>query len=120
MGDEHYTLGKLHPMIDSTERAKRILTEAADSEVAILLLDFIFGYNAASDPVGDLMQSLQEAKAIRSKRGGDLTIVASVCGTKQDPQDMDLQIEMLKECGVLVFHSNARATAFCQRLLVRR
>jgi hypothetical protein len=49
-----------------------------------------------------------------------LTIVASVCGTKQDPQDMDLQIEMLKECGVLVFHSNARATAFCQRLLVRR
>ncbi len=120
MGDEHYTLGKLHPMIDAAERAKRILAEAEDPEVAILLLDFIFGYNAASDPVGDLMDSLQEAKAIRSKRGGDLTIVASVCGTEQDPQDMDLQIEMLKECGVLVFPSNARATAFCQRLLERR
>ncbi|MFV2043740.1 MAG: hypothetical protein ACC700_10970 [Anaerolineales bacterium] len=117
MGDEHYTLGKLHPMIDAAERAKRILAEAADPDVAILLLDFILGYNAASDPVGDLMESLQEAMAIRRNRGGDLTIVASVCGTKQDPQDMDLQIEMLKECGVLVFPSNARATAFCRRLL---
>ena len=119
MGDEHYTVGKPHPMIDGTERAKRILTEAEDPSVAILLLDFIFGYNASNDPVGELMDALQQAKAVRSKVGGELTIVASVCGTKDDLQDIDLQIKMLKECGAFVFHSNARAAAFCWRLLDR-
>ena len=120
MGDEHYTLGKPHPMIDSTERAKRILVEAADPSVAILLLDFIFGYNSSKDPVGELVDALQQAKAISRKAGGELTIVASVCGTKEDPQDLDLQIKMLEECGVLVFHSNARAATFCRRLLEQR
>ena len=119
MGDEHYTLGKPHPMIDGTERVKRILAEAEDPSVAILLLDFIFGYNASNDPVGELMEALQQAKAIQSKAGGELTIVASVCGTRDDHQDIDLQIKMLKECGAFVFHSNARAAAFCRRLLDR-
>jgi FdrA protein len=119
MGDEHYTLGKPHPMIDGTERAKRILAEAEDPTVAILLLDFIFGYNASNDPVGELMEALQQAKAVQSKAGGELTIVASVCGTRDDHQDIDLQIKMLKECGAFVFHSNSRAAAFCRRLLDR-
>ena len=117
MGDEHYTLGKPHPMIDSTERARRILAEASDPEVAILLLDFILGYNASNDPVGELVETLQQAKTIRRKAGGELTIVASVCGTKDDPQELDLQVKMLEECGAHVFYSNARAAEFCQRLL---
>lgn len=119
MGDEHYTLGKPHPMIDGTQRAQRILSEAADLSVAILLLDFIFGHNASKDPVGELLDALQQAKAIRSKAAGKLTIVASVCGTKEDPQDIDLQIKMLKECGVIVLDSNARAAEFCRQLLER-
>lgn len=120
LGDEHFTLGRPHPMIDSTQRAARILREAADPEVGVLLLDFILGYNAASDPVGDLMQAIQEAQAIRRGQGGALTIVASICGTADDRQDLDLQVEMLRECGAHVFASNARATAFCVRLLERR
>ena len=119
MGDEHYTLGKPHPMIDGTERVKRIVAEAEDPSVAILLLDFIFGYNASNDPVGELMEALQQAKAVRSKTEGELTIVASVCGTRDDHQDIDLQTKMLKECGAVVFHSNARSAAFCRRLLDR-
>jgi FdrA protein len=119
MGDEHYTLGKPHPMIDGTERAKRIVAEAEDPSVAILLLDFILGYNASNDPVGELLDALQQAKAVRSKAGGELTIVASICGTREDRQDIDLQTKMLKECGAFVFHSNARAADFCQRLLDR-
>ena len=119
MGDEHYTLGKPHPMIDGTERVKRIIAEAEDPSVAILLLDFIFGYNASNDPVGELMEALQQAKAVRSKTEGELTIVASVCGTRDDHQDIDLQTKMLKECGAVVFHSNARSAAFCRRLLDR-
>jgi FdrA protein len=104
-------------MIDGTERARRILAEAADPAVAILLLDFIFGYNAASDPVGEILPALQEAQALRRKAGGELAIVASVCGTDEDPQEPALQTRMLRECGVHVFGSNARAVRFCQHLL---
>jgi FdrA protein len=117
IGDEHYTLGKPHPMIDSTIRARRIVAEAADSSTAILLLDFILGYNAANDPVGDLLDALTEAQAMRRKVGNPLTIVASVCGTDEDRQDRALQVKMLREIGVHVFDSNARATDFCARLL---
>jgi succinyl-CoA synthetase alpha subunit len=117
MGDEQYTLGKPHPMIDGSERGKRILREAADPSVAILLLDFILGYNASSDPVGELLEPLKEAQALRCKSGGELTIVASVCGTPEDPQDMDLQVEMLEENDVIVFKSSAQAVMFCLELL---
>lgn len=117
MGDEYFTLGKPHPMIDSTERAKRILVEAADPSVSILLLDFILGYNAASDPVGDLRDAILEAKALERRAGGELTIVASICGTREDPQDLALQAEMLQEIGVFVFSTNLQATEFCVQLL---
>ena len=117
MGDEHYTLGKPHPMIDGTERGKRILREATDPGTAIILLDFILGFNASSDPVGELLGPLQDAQAIRRKSGAALTVVASVCGTPEDPQDMKLQIEMLEENDVIVFPSSARAVAYCLQLL---
>jgi succinyl-CoA synthetase alpha subunit len=117
MGADEYTLGKPHPMIDGTLRQQRILAEARDPQVAILLLDFILGYNASLDPVGELLDAISEAKQIAKKRGGALTVVASVCGTDGDPQDLNMQTRLLKESGVLVFHSNARAAAFCCALL---
>ena len=117
MGADEYTLGKPHPMIDGTLRRQRILAEARDPQMAILLLDFILGYNASMDPVGELLDAISEAKHTAKKRGGALTVVASVCGTEGDPQDLNVQTKLLKESGVLVFRSNARAAAFCCALL---
>jgi FdrA protein len=117
MGDDYYTVGRPHPMIDGTLRRKRILSEARDPEVAILLLDFILGYNASRDPVGDVLDAIVEARQTAQKRGGHLTVVASICGTEGDAQDLDLQARMLREAGALVFQSNARAAAFCSELL---
>jgi FdrA protein len=117
MGDDYYTLGRPHPMIDGTLRRKRILSEAQDPEVAVLLLDFILGFNASRDPVGDVLDAIIDARQTVRKRGGHLTVVASICGTEGDAQDLDLQARMLREAGVLVFQSNARAAAFCRELL---
>jgi FdrA protein len=117
MGDEYYTLGRPHPMIDATLRRQRILAEGHDPQVAVLLLDFILGYNAAADPVGDLLDAIREARQTAQRRGRHLTVVASVCGTDGDPQDVRLQTKMLREAGVFVFQSNARAAAFCSELL---
>ena len=120
MGDEYYTLGKPHPMIDSSLREGRIQAESLDPQVAILFLDFILGYNASSDPAGELLDVIIQAKQAAKKRGARLTVVASICGTEDDPQDLNLQTSMLREQGVIVFNSNARASLFCAQLLERR
>jgi FdrA protein len=117
MGDDFYTVGKPHPMIDGTLRKRRILAEGRDPQVAVLYLDFILGYNASMDPVGELLDAILEAKRLSGQRGGYLSVVASVCGTEGDPQDLNLQIKMLQEAGALVFRSNALASAACCELL---
>ena len=119
MGDEYFMVGRPHPMIDGSQRALSIIKEAQDPQVGILLLDFILGYNSSMDPVGELVEAIQKAKQIAEKRGDSLTVVASMCGTEGDPQDLVLQTRMLKECGVVVFNSNAQATQYCVNLMVR-
>lgn len=93
------------------------MAEAQDPAMAVLLLDFILGYNASMEPVAELMEAIQEAKQTVVRRGGKLTTVASICGTDGDPQILDLQIKQLKDAGVFVFQSNAKATSFCCELL---
>ena len=118
MGDEEYTLGRPHPMIDSTMRKQRLLSEGQDPAVAVILLDFILGFNASENPVGEVLGSIIEAKQIRKAGGGELTVVASICGTDRDPQKFEDQWEQLEEAGVIVFQSNASATIFCSELLI--
>ena len=117
MGDETYTRGKPHPMLDGALRKRRIQAESLDPQVAVLFLDFILGHNASLDPVGELLDGIIQARQAAKDRGTRLTMVASVCGTEDDPQDLNLQASMLREQGVYVFRSNARAALFCARLL---
>jgi FdrA protein len=117
MGDDFYMVGKPHPMIDGTMRKRRILAESRDPQMAVLYLDFILGYNASMDPVGELVEAIQEAKRTARQRGGALTVLASICGTQSDPQDLKLQEKLLREAGVLVYRSNALAATACCRLL---
>jgi FdrA protein len=116
MGADMFTQGRPHPMIDSTLRRDRILAEAEDPQVAIILLDFILGYNAAPDPVGELLEAIVDAKGIVSQRGGFLSVVASVCGTEDDPQNSRAQTKALEEVGVLVLPSSAQAGLFSREL----
>jgi succinyl-CoA synthetase alpha subunit len=117
MGDETYTQGRPHPMIDAALRRQRILVEGQDPEVGVLLLDFILGYNASQDPVGDLMDPILEAQRSLRAAGGQLSVVASICGTEADPQDLGMQRSLLENAGVVVFESSARAALFCAELL---
>jgi succinyl-CoA synthetase alpha subunit len=116
MGADLFTQSHPHPMIDSSLRSKRILTEAEDAQVAVLLLDFVLGYNASPDPAGDLLESILEAKRTAHQRGGFLSVVASVCGTDRDPQDIRAQTKALEEAGVLVLPSSTQAAYFSSEL----
>ena len=117
MGDDIYTRGRPHPMIDGSQRARRIIAEAEDPQVAVILLDFILGYNAAMDPVNDLLPAIKIAQQKAEARGGNITFVASVTGTELDPQGYETQIQALQAADVITFMSNAAATEFCARLL---
>jgi|Deesub1362A_J573_1020465.scaffolds.fasta_scaffold01162_12 FdrA protein len=117
MGSEEFTEGRPHPMIDPTLRRERILKEAEDEEVAVLLLDFILGHSASPDPVGELLPAIREAKERVASRGGYLCVVASVCGTEEDPQRLSAQVSALERAGVVVLTSSAQAARFAAQLV---
>jgi len=117
MGADEFTAGRPHPMIDSSLRRERILNEAQDPQVAILLLDFILGFNSSPDPAGELASAIIAAKDEVRERGGSLSVVASMCGTEGDPQGLLQQVKLLEEAGVVVFPSSARAAQFCGLLV---
>jgi succinyl-CoA synthetase alpha subunit len=116
MGADDFTVGRPHPMIDPSLRRERILTEAQDREVAILLLDFMLGFNSSPDPAGELISAIEEAKREANKRGEFLSVVASICGTEGDPQNLQHQFKLLEEAGAIVFPSSAQAAQFCALL----
>ena len=112
LGDDEYTVGRPHPMIDSYTRQQLILEEAMDLEVAVLLLDVVLGYGSNSDPAGSLLSEIEKAKQIFKERGQHLCVAACICGTKADPQDYEDQKKRLEQAGVVVMPSNAQAVRF--------
>jgi len=109
MGEEEFTRGRPHPMIDTRLRQERLLKEADDPEVAVILLDVVIGYGAHDDPAGALGESIRAARARAADAGRYLPVVAHVCGTAQDPQGLDQQERKLREAGALVLPTNAQA-----------
>ncbi len=120
MGADEFTEGKPHPMVDSTQRVQRILSEAQDPQVAVILLDCILGYVAADDPGGDIAPAILEAKRTARQRGDHLSVVVSVCGTELDNQGLDAQINLLEQAGAIVFTSAFQAARFALQLVSGR
>jgi FdrA protein len=117
MGAEEFTSGRPHPMIDARERRARLLSEAADPSVAAVLLDFVLGFGAAADPVGDLADAIDSARRQASDDGRELVILAFVCGTATDPQDIGAQQQRLRDAGAFVLDTNAALAESAARLL---
>ncbi len=120
MGADEFTEGKPHPMVDSTQRIQRILSEANDPEVGVILIDCVLGFVAAGDPGGEIAPAISEAKQIARKRGEHLTVVASVCGTELDHQGLEAQVNVLEEAGAIVFTSGFQAARFASGLVTGR
>ncbi len=116
-GDDKYTKGRPHPMIDPSIRAEYLTKEGYSDNVAIVLLDFVIGYGAHEDPVGEMLPAITEAKAKMEEKGKYLSIIASICGTEEDPQNLMESKERLKEAGVIVMNSNIQATKLASLIL---
>ncbi len=109
LGEEEFTVGRLHPMIDNDLRIRRLLQEARDPEVATIMLDVVIGYGAHPDPAAELGPAVRKARSLAGENGGDLIVVTSVTGTEQDPQRRSRQVQALEEAGAIVCESNAAA-----------
>ena len=117
LGEDVFTLGRPHPMIDPSLREERIAREAADPETALLLLDVVLGYGAHEDPCGPLAESLRKAKARVAGRGGYLSVVASITGTDGDIQNKAEQKKKLESAGCLVLPSNYQAAVMALHVM---
>ena len=109
LGEEEFTVGRLHPMIDNALRIRLLLQEARDPQVAVILLDVVIGYGAHPDPATELSQAIRQARQLADQTGRELVFIASVTGTEQDPQRLSHQVQPLQEAGVVVCESNAAA-----------
>ncbi len=109
LGEDEFTVGRPHPMIDFSLRNKKIIEEAKDPSVAVILLDVVLGYGSNMQPGDELAPAIKEAREIAEKDGRNITFVASITGTDKDPQDRSKVKKQLEDAGVIVMPSNAAA-----------
>jgi len=105
LGDDHFTRGRPHPMIEPSLREKRMLREAADPETAVLLFDVVLGQGAHPDPGGEAAKVVARAK----HEGSEALFLCSVTGTAGDPQGLEVQRRKLREAGAVVAETHAES-----------
>ena len=117
LGEDEFTVGRLHPMMDNDLRIRRLEQEASDPEVAVLLLDVVLGHGAHPDPASEIAPAIQSVIAKAREAGRQLEVYAVVIGTNEDPQGLDVQISQLEAAGARVWTSNEAAARHVGRLI---
>jgi succinyl-CoA synthetase alpha subunit len=116
MGDDDYTRGRPHPMIDPSLRNAAVISHATDPSTAAILVDVVLGYGSHPDPAQGLAEALAAAQRQAQTQGRRLALIGHVCGTDGDPQGRDAQIRKLEAVGAIVTESNVQAALLCAKL----
>lgn len=116
LGDDFYTIGRPHPMIDPALRNQLITDLGSQPQVRVLLVDVVIGYGATADPAASLVHAWQKACAARDIEQ-PLFAIATVTGTERDPQCRSLQIATLEDAGIAVVSSLPEATLLAAELI---
>ena len=117
LGEDEFTVGRLHPMVDNELRIRRLEEEANDPQVAVILLDVVLGYGAHPNPAAELGPAITRVITKAKDEGRYLEIVAIVSGTDEDPQGLVSQVQQLKDVGVVVNTSNNTTIRYVGQLL---
>ena len=110
LGEEEYTQGRPHPMVDLEVRLGMLRDAARDDGVGCVLLDVVLGHGSHADPAGGLAEAIADVAR-------DHPVIAHVCGTPADPQDARRQETTLREAGATVAPTNAVAARLAGRAL---
>lgn len=111
LGDDYYTVGRPHPMMDGSQRLRELEAALEDETTGLVLLDVILGAGAECDPAGPIARLL-------TRSGSDVPVVISFCATESDPQGFAEQHRQLKEAGAYLFRSNAAAARAAAALML--
>ena len=117
LGEDEFTVGRLHPMMDNELRINRLEIEAADPETALIILDVVLGYGSHPDPASELGLAIKSVRDKADKAGRYLEVVAILSGTDADPQDMAAQEKLLKEAGAKVYRSSDQGVRYAGKLV---
>lgn len=117
LGDDMYTQGKPHPMIDPEVRVNKLQEVLEDETTGVILLDVVLGYGSHADMASALAPSIKEALADAKESGRELYVIGSVVGTAQDPQGLTDTVNTLKDAGVIVAPSNEHAIRYALKLM---
>lgn len=109
LGDDEYTQGKPHPMIDPTKRVECMEDAMDDESTGVILFDVVLGYGSHKDMAGALLPAITSLKEKAKVQNRKIFFVATVCGTRKDYQGYDDQIGKLTSAGVIVCESNKAA-----------
>ncbi|MBO5570250.1 MAG: acyl-CoA synthetase FdrA [Clostridia bacterium] len=112
LGDEVFTRGRPHPVIDPSVMIDRLIADGTDPETAVILFDLLLGHGCHEDPVGVILDALKEIRSKSEAEGCHICIVCDLCGSDKEPQNYSAQKKALEELGVIVFNSNSRAAIF--------
>ena len=118
LGDDEYTVGRPHPMIDPRVRTDVIVQAGRDADVGVVLLDLVLGKGAHANPAEPLAAAASEARRIAQAEGRAIAFLAAIVGTARDPQDVGAQAATLEQAGIAVLATNADA-ARCAAMLVQ-
>lgn len=113
LGEEEYTDGRPHPMIDTEARMGHLRSQTQDSTVAVALLDVVIGDGAHSDPASVLAPVAAEVVA------SGAAVVVYVLGTERDTQGFAAQRAAFKQAGCIVTETAARAALAAAALVLR-
>lgn len=120
LGEEEFTRGRPHPMIDNELRIERMQAEADDKETAVILLDVVIGYGAHPDPAKELGKAIKGIHKNLKADKRSIAFVASVTGTKNDPQGLKHTVKTLEKENVMVCASNAQAARLAAALVEKK
>lgn len=116
LGDDFYTVGRPHPMIDPSIREQEIAALGKNNNVGVLLIDLVIGYGANQNPAESVIEGVKQAKKLRTQ-DNPLIVIATVTGTESDPQNRTEQINLLKENGIVVLDNLPEAVLLSCKLI---
>lgn len=119
LGDDAYTQGKPHPMIDPAKRIECMQEAVDDESTGVILLDIMLGYGSHPDMAGALLPTIKELQAKADAANRKVFFVATVCGTRRDYQGYDEAVNKLKDAGVIVCENNKLACQTAIRAIGR-
>jgi succinyl-CoA synthetase alpha subunit len=120
MGDDEFTQGRPHPMIDPSLRDARIRQEVDDPATAVVLFDVVLGYGSSLEPVAGLLGVIGTSRAAAKAAGRNVLFICNVCGTDTDPQSRKDIVAGLQAANVLVASSNAEAAVWSATVIAER